>query len=64
MSSYHFELIIISNHEHEFRSEILAHHIFPKLKSLIYELICVKNKFYPATVKNKNGAVAMRYLFV
>ena len=37
---------------------------FPKLKSLIYELICVKNDFYPETIKNYNGAIAMRKTFV
>ena len=31
----------------------------PKLKTVIHELIFVKNNFYPATIKNDNGAVAM-----
>ena len=31
----------------------------PKLKTLIYELICVNNNFYPATIINDNGAIAM-----
>ena len=36
-----------------------ARHIFSELKNLIHELICVKNIFYPASIKNDNGAVAM-----
>ena len=32
----------------------------PKLKTLIYELIFVKNNVYPATIKNDNGAVEIR----
>ena len=64
MSSYHFELIIIPNHKHEFKSEILMRNIFPKLKSLSYELICVINNFYPATIKNDNEAAAMRKFLV
>ena len=32
---------------------------FPKLKTLIHELICVKNNFYAETIKNDNGSVAM-----
>ena len=27
-------------------------------------LVCVKNSFYPATIKNENGAVVMRLYFV
>ena len=33
---------------------------FSKFKTVIYEKICVKNNIYPATIKNDNGAVAMR----
>ena len=33
---------------------------FFELKNLIHELICVKNNFYPASIKTKNGAVSMR----
>ena len=36
---------------------------FTKLKTLIHKLICVKT-IYPATIKNDNGAVAMRKSFV
>ena len=36
----------------------------PKLKTLIYDLICVKNIFYQATTKNDNGAVVIRKGFV
>ena len=32
----------------------------PKLKALIYNLICVKHIFYPATIKNDNESFAMR----
>ena len=39
---------------------MLARQIFPKLEFFIYELICVKNDFYPETIKNDNGAVVMR----
>ena len=31
-----------------------------KLKTLIHELICVKNNFYPATIKNENRAAEVR----
>ena len=34
MSSYHFELIIIPNHEHDFKHEILARHISPQIEDL------------------------------
>ena len=34
MSSYHCELIIIPNHEHDFKYEILAHQIFPQIEDL------------------------------
>ena len=37
---------------------------FSKFKTIIHELICVKNNFYPAIIKNENGAVAMRIFFV
>ena len=37
---------------------------FPKLKSLIYKLIYVKDNFHPSTFKNENGAGAMRKMFV
>ena len=33
---------------------------FSKLKTIIHELISVKNVFKPATTNNENGAVAMR----
>ena len=33
---------------------------FFELKNLIHELIYVKNTFYPASVKNDNGAIATR----
>ena len=36
----------------------------PKSKSLIYELIYLKNMFYPATIKNYNRAVAMSIFLV
>ena len=36
----------------------------PKWKTLIYDLICVENNFYPATIKNDNGAVVTRIFFV
>ena len=32
---------------------------FSKIETLIHELICVKNTFYAATIKNDNGAVVM-----
>ena len=64
MSSYHRELIIIPNQEHEFKYEILARHIFPKFKTLIHGLISVNNIFNTATIKNENGAVAMTDFFV
>ena len=32
----------------------------PKLKTFINDLIFVKNNFYPATIKNDNGAVETR----
>ena len=38
---------------------MLAYQIFSKLKTLIHDLICVKNDFYPETIKNDNGAAAM-----
>ena len=31
-----------------------------KLKTLIQDLICVKNNVYPASIKNDNGSVAMK----
>ena len=34
------------------------------LETLIHELICVKNNFNPESIKNDNGAVAMRKTFV
>ena len=39
-------IIIILNQKHEFKYEILAHQIFPKLKTLIHELTFCKNNFY------------------
>ena len=36
-----------------------APYIF-KLNTLIHELICVKNNFQPAFIKNDNGAAAKR----
>ena len=33
--------------------------IFSQIKDLNTRAICVKNNFYPATIKNDNGAVAM-----
>ena len=35
----------------------------PNLKTLIYEVICVNKFLYLATIKNDNGAVAMRNCF-
>ena len=49
---------------HDIKYEILARHIFSQIKALIYELICVKIFFYPESIKNYNGAVAMRNYFV
>ena len=43
-----------------FNIKYLARQIFPKLKTLIYELICVKNNMYPATIIKDNGAFVMR----
>ena len=37
---------------------------FSELKTLIHELICVINNFYPASIKNNNGAVTTRKSFV
>ena len=37
---------------------------FFKLNTVIHELICVLNYFYPATIKNDKGAVAMGKTFV
>ena len=34
MSSYHFEFIIIPNHEQKFKYEILAHQISPQIEDL------------------------------
>ena len=64
MSSYHFELSIIPNNEHEFKSEILARHIFSKIEVLDIRPDFFNNNFYPATIKNDNGAAAMSKLFV
>ena len=36
--------------------------IFPKLETVIHGLIFVKNDFYPATIKNDNGVIAMVFL--
>ena len=36
----------------------------PKLKTLTYYPICVKNNFFPASIKNDNEAVTMRKRFV
>ena len=33
---------------------------FSKLNTVIHKLICVNNDFYPASIKNENGAVATR----
>ena len=33
---------------------------FEKPTKLIHELICVKNSFLPASIKNENGVVTMR----
>ena len=38
--------------------------ISPKLKTLIYDINCVKNNVHPENVKNENGAVAMGIFFV
>ena len=35
-----------------------------KSKTVIHEIMCVKNIFYPETIKNYNGAVATRIIFV
>ena len=59
MSSYHCELIIVPICDHEFKHKILARQIFSKFKNLIYELICVKNNVYPATIKNDNESAAI-----
>ena len=64
MSSYHFELIIIPNKEHEFKYEILARQIFSQIEVLDIRPNFCDNNFYPATIKNDNGAVAMSKLFV
>ena len=64
MSSNHCGWIIITNNEHDFKHEILARPIFPHIETLIYVLICFKNDFYPATIKNDNGFAAMRKFFV
>ena len=37
---------------------------YSKFTTIIHELICVNNMFQPATIKNDNGAVAMRNFFV
>ena len=34
---------------------------FSELKTLIHKIICVKNNYYPATIKNDNGDDAMRF---
>ena len=60
MSLYFYEFVIIPNHEHGFKYEKLADQIFSELKTLIHELICVKNNSYAASIKNDNRAVAMR----
>ena len=39
--------------------KIWARQIFSELKTLIHELIFVKNGFYPASINNDNGAIAM-----
>ena len=33
---------------------------FSKFKTVIHEIITVKSIFYPATIKNDNGAIAKR----
>ena len=43
---------------------MLVRQIFSKLKTLVHEPFCVKNNFYPETVKNDNGSVAMTFLCV
>ena len=60
MSLYHFELIIILNHEHEFKSGILARHIFYQIGALDIQANLCENNLYPDTIKNYNGAVAIR----
>ena len=32
-----------------------------KFKTVIHEIVCVKNNLYPATIKNYNGAIAVRF---
>ena len=41
-----------------------ARQIFFELKTLINELIFVKNIFHPESIKNDNAAVSMRHKFL
>ena len=60
MSSYHCELITITNHEHEFKYETLAHHICFQIEDIDKRANLCKLYLFPATIKNDNGAIATR----
>ena len=53
---YHFEWIIMHNHEHELKYDILARHIFSQNDLDTQANLC-KNILYPETIKNNNGAI-------
>ena len=50
MSSYHCEFIIIPNHKHDFKYEILARQIVSKIEDLDIRANLCKNNFYQATI--------------
>ena len=51
MSWYHCELIIIPNHEHEFKYEILARQILSQIEGLDTQASLCRNNFYSETIK-------------